>query len=209
VSEAEWLASTDPSEMLGFLRGQASDRKLRLFLCACCRSVWHLFTNPGAQNAVTVAEWYADDRASLPELLMTADMMREALAARRQRHRNPDQLAFWAVDRMPILAAFHAVRYAMDHGMIAPEKLSALLRDLFGTVDRSRALESSWLVWNDGTVPRLAQVIYEERRFHELPILADALEDAGCADEHLLGHCRAPGEHARGCWAVDLLLGKS
>ena len=55
----------------------------------------------------------------------------------------------------------------------------------------------------------MAQSIYDARAFDRLPLLADALEDAGCADADILSHCRTPGEHVRGCWVVDLLLGKS
>jgi hypothetical protein len=66
----------------------------------------------------------------------------------------------------------------------------------------------SSLVWQDGTVPKLAQSIYDERTFDRLPILADALEEAGCDDTDILGHCRGPGPHVHGCWVVDLLLGK-
>jgi hypothetical protein len=65
------------------------------------------------------------------------------------------------------------------------------------------------LAWNDDTVPKLAQAIYEERAFDRLPVLADALEDAGCTNEDLLVHLRGPGPHLRDCWALDLLLGKS
>jgi hypothetical protein len=54
----------------------------------------------------------------------------------------------------------------------------------------------------------LAQAIYEDRAFDRLPVLADALEDAGCTNSDLLGHLRGPGPHARGCWVLDLLLGK-
>jgi hypothetical protein len=71
------------------------------------------------------------------------------------------------------------------------------------------------LDWNDRTIPRLAEAIYEERRMPEgtldngrLAILADALLDAGCEDEALIRHCRSEGPHVRGCWAVDLVLGK-
>jgi hypothetical protein len=64
------------------------------------------------------------------------------------------------------------------------------------------------MAWNDGVVMQLAQAIYEESAFNRLPILADALEEAGCVDMELVSHCRATGLHARGCWAVDLLLGK-
>ncbi|MCI0459739.1 MAG: hypothetical protein L0Z62_22540 [Gemmataceae bacterium] len=83
--------------------------------------------------------------------------------------------------------------------------IANLLRDIFGnpfrpvTVDPAR--ETSAVV-------ALARSIYEERRFEDLPILADALEEAGCTDADLLGHCRGPGPHTRGCWVVDLLLGK-
>jgi hypothetical protein len=86
---------------------------------------------------------------------------------------------------------------------------AALLRDLFGVLPfRPVSVNPDWLTWNGGTVAKLAQVIYEERRFQDLPILADALEEAGCTNADLLDHCRRPGEHVRGCWAVDLLLGK-
>jgi hypothetical protein len=71
------------------------------------------------------------------------------------------------------------------------------------------------LNWNDRTIPRLAAAIYEARRLPEgtldnaqLAILADALLAAGCDDEALIQHCRSEGPHVRGCWAVDLLLGK-
>jgi len=64
------------------------------------------------------------------------------------------------------------------------------------------------LAWNDHTVPRIAEGIYQERAFDRLPILADALLDAGCEDEDLMHHCRSAGPHVRGCWAVDLVLGK-
>jgi hypothetical protein len=83
-----------------------------------------------------------------------------------------------------------------------------LLRDIFGNPFKQPTLDPSWLSWNDGTLPKLAQSIYDERAFGRLPILADALEDSGCTDPDILGHCRGPGPHMRGCWVVDLLLGK-
>jgi hypothetical protein len=66
-----------------------------------------------------------------------------------------------------------------------------------------------WLCWNDGTILKLAQRIYAERAFDLLPILADALEEAGCVEGDILAHCRSTERHARGCWVVDFLLGKS
>jgi hypothetical protein len=64
------------------------------------------------------------------------------------------------------------------------------------------------LAWHDGTVGRIAAGIYEDLAFDRLPVLADALLDAGCDDEGLLAHCRSAGPHALGCWAVDAILGR-
>jgi hypothetical protein len=79
---------------------------------------------------------------------------------------------------------------------------------VFGNPFTPVTINSHWLTKNDSTVARMAQAIYEERTFDHLPILADALEDAGCDNADFLAHCRQPGEHARGCWVVDLILGK-
>jgi hypothetical protein len=81
----------------------------------------------------------------------------------------------------------------------------ALTRDIFGNPFRPVAFDPAW---RTSTVVQLAQGVYESRDFSALPILADALQDAGCEDAELLGHCRGPGPHLRGCWAVDLVLGK-
>jgi len=69
------------------------------------------------------------------------------------------------------------------------------------------AIDPSWLSWNGGTVTNIAHVIYHERRWEDLPILADALEEAGCTHQEILGHCRQPEAHTRTCWVVNLLLG--
>ncbi len=86
-----------------------------------------------------------------------------------------------------------------------------LLRDIFGPLPflPHPPPDLAWLSWNSATVVSLAQGIYEERAFDRLPVLGDALEDAGCQDAEVLGHCRAGGEHTRGCWVVDLVLGKA
>jgi hypothetical protein len=83
-----------------------------------------------------------------------------------------------------------------------------LLQDIFGKPSRRVAIPRALLAWNDGTVRKLAQALYDERAFDRMPVLADALEEAGCQDQDILGHCRAGGEHVRGCWVVDLILGK-
>src|SRR5262249_26215052 len=85
---------------------------------------------------------------------------------------------------------------------------AALLREVLGNPFRPTGIDPTWLRWKDGTVPKLAQAIYDERRFEDLPILADALEEAGCTEAAVLQHCRQSDEHVRGCWVLDLLLGK-
>jgi hypothetical protein len=84
-----------------------------------------------------------------------------------------------------------------------------MFRDVFGNPFRpAPPVAPAWLAWNGAIVANLARAIYEERAFERLPVLADALEDTGCADADLLAHCRGPVPHVRGCWALDLVLGK-
>jgi hypothetical protein len=100
-----------------------------------------------------------------------------------------------------------AFRTGLDAAKQEHEVQCRLLRDIVGP-PVPPAIRSDWLGGNGGAVRKLAGAIYEERAFDRLPILADALEDAGCADATILGHCRGPGPHVRGCWVVDLILGK-
>jgi hypothetical protein len=85
----------------------------------------------------------------------------------------------------------------------------SLLHDIFGNPFCPLTINPHVLEWNEGIVRKLAQAIYIDRAFDRLPILADALEEAGCTKAEILKHCRQRGEHVRGCWVVDLILGKS
>jgi hypothetical protein len=96
------------------------------------------------------------------------------------------------------------VRYAAYRAEQAMHSL--LVEDIFGNPFRPAAVDPSWLT---STVVALARGIYEERAFDRMPILADALQDAGCDNDDVLNHCRGPGPHVRGCWVVDLVLGKA
>ncbi len=71
---------------------------------------------------------------------------------------------------------------------------------------RPVAVDPAWLAWNGGTVPKMAEAIAREGAFDRLLILADALEEAGCADPEVLGHLRGGLGHTRGCWVVDWVL---
>jgi hypothetical protein len=83
-----------------------------------------------------------------------------------------------------------------------------LVRDIFVNPFRPPAIYLRWLTWDGGTIPKLAQSIYDNRRFEDMPVLADALEEAGCGNQEILAHCRGGGPHTRGCWLLDLVLGK-
>jgi hypothetical protein len=101
-----------------------------------------------------------------------------------------------------LIVARKADNFAAEMAMLA-----ALYRDIIGSPYRPATIDADWLLWRDGIIPNIAQAFYDERRFAEMPILADALEEAGCTDTDILEHCRRPGEHVRGCWVVDLLIG--
>jgi hypothetical protein len=97
-------------------------------------------------------------------------------------------------------AAFQSRRVKEMH------EQAALLRDIFGNPFRPVTADPSWLTPKTN---KLAQAIYDGRRFQDTPGLANALEDAGCMIREIFDHCRGPGPHVRGCWVVDLVLGKS
>jgi hypothetical protein len=109
----------------------------------------------------------------------------------------------WDFSGGPPDPLYQSTRTAVQQGF------PSLLREIVGNPFRSPSIiDPFWLAWNDGTVPKIAQGIYNERAFDRLPVLADALLDAGCTDPDLLDHLRGPGPHVRGCHVLDLLLGR-
>jgi len=197
MTEQEWLICTDPHPMLEFLRGQASERKLRLFAVACSRRIWDRIDAFG-RDAVDVAVRFADGFAT-PEQLRSARLACQGAGG---------HAAWYAAATNPKIAARNAARSAQaGAGCEAHELLAqaSLVREIFGNPFRRFSLKPSCLTF--GAV-KLAKTIYEERTFDRMSELADALEKAGCADHEILGHCRGPGPQVRGCWALDLVLGK-
>ncbi|HZY87037.1 MAG TPA: hypothetical protein VFE78_19535 [Gemmataceae bacterium] len=221
MTEAEWLAGTDPQTMLRHLGRKGGSRKLRLFAVACGRRAWEQIQDETCRRAVEVAERYADRQAHT----QARDQMTRAVRALcGPRARACYSLAYHVVRGTRYtfvnaqIAAAHAnwtvtgVRVVGEAPAAEAAESTAqcgLLRDIYGNPFRSVAAAATWLVWDGGTVRKLAQAIYDDRAFDRLPVLADALEEAGCANEEILNHCRRPSEHTRGCWAVDLLLGES
>jgi hypothetical protein len=207
MTEEEWLACTDPKPMLEFLRGKASDRKLRLFAVGCCKRLRGLYRGKRNRQVLEVAERFSDDLASRKDMEAARGVWLDRFDSTVM---GAGRRAFsWATNtsRFSIrLARETAVEAANWTGSGEPEAQANLLRDIFGNPFRSIILDPAWLT---PAVIELAQAIYDNRAFDRLPALADALHEAGCDNDEILSHLRGPGPHVRGCWALDLVLGKA
>jgi hypothetical protein len=194
------------------LRGVTSDRKFRLFAVACCHRIWHLFTDARSRIAVEVAESYADGHANQGELERAYNEAsrahKAAFAAKGKELASLEWAAQFAADAVAFFAARRASGFARGWTEKGASAQADLLREMVMNEFRPVTVDPLWLAWNDAAIPRLAAGIYHDRAFDHLPILADALEDAGCDNTDILDHCRGPGPHVRGCWVIDLLLGK-
>jgi hypothetical protein len=221
VTKGQWLACTEPQRMLALLRRRAGDRKLRLFAVACCRAIWPLLPDERNRLAVEVIERFADGQAG-PEELAPHQFPEDAIPIFAPFDQLPNVITGFAAQE----SAWHAAldtsteaagqeewsggRRWLDPSrgtarLAAEARLAELLRCLFGNPFRRHPLDAPW---RTPAVLALANHIYEERRFEDMPILADGLEEAGCRDEAVLAHCRGSGPHARGCFVVDALLDK-
>lgn len=214
MTEAEWVACSDPGPMLEFLRGRATDRKLRLFAVACCRRFQPQldpYRVTELQLAIELVERIAGKRA-------TDEEWREAREALAGRTLSDQTIAILSALDPDIRAAAVGVAAAALAAVCHREELRGLerqaqtdlLRCIFGPLPfRPVTVHPHVLAWNDHLVVRLAQSIYDERRWGDMPILGDALLDAGCNDDEVMAHCRAGVGHVKGCWVADLCLGKS
>jgi hypothetical protein len=221
MTEAEWLACADPAPMLGFLRGKASERELRLFAVACCRRLGPLLQDARITSALDVAERHADGAATQADL---GAALRGAAQAQRAQRRKALLFAYAAVmDACGPGGLGAAEKAAWAEAAAADSRasrgaglrrtrpdlyasLAALLREVIGNPFRPAAVDRSWVT---PAVARLARRISDGRAFGRLPALAGALEKAGCTDADILSHCRQPGPHVRGCWVVELILRRS
>ncbi len=188
MNEAKWLESTRPRTMLRFLKGKVSERKLRLVAVAIHREYHRLdprFGGPATSLAAEKAEAFAEAGSSVS----TADRLKFG--------------GYFILNP----TAYGAASRLMENSEVPDTFKCSILRDIFGPLPfRPIVLDPSWLT---PAVVNLARTIYEERTFVLLPILADALEEAGCDNADILQHCRGPGPHTRGCWPLGLLIGKN
>jgi hypothetical protein len=197
MTEAEWLASADPREMAGaaLAAPRASDRTCRLFAAA--------FWDWQAPRLAAPARW---------------DLRRRVATMERWAETGKLPRGYSVSHAVNVIFFNHDARVALNQTVLSPnshwgtdweEALRVqplFLRDIFGNPFRPVAVEPSWLT---ADALALARGIYEEKAFDRMPILADALQDAGCDNEDVLAHCRDVKQtHVRGCWVLDLLLGK-
>jgi hypothetical protein len=230
MTEAEWLACTYTQPMLDFLQGRASDRKLRLVACACCRRIEQLYLNEQRRDLLEVLETWANGMRTAHDVgtaigaalsgweperereVVLRELIADSLLPFIDNSHSPFELASVVSVCARSAVAFGRIPYAVENLIVEGQQQLLLIRDIFGNPFRPITLDPGW---RSSTAVNLAQAAYDERILPSgeleparLAVLADALEDAGCADASILGHLRGPGPHVRGCWALDLILGK-
>ena len=215
MTEEEWLALENPLHMLRLLGAPMSKRKLRLFCCALCRTVWDNISNEQCRTAIDIAERFADDRSTRAELHASWVAVDRAQISHLRAPRPGWQravLAAVAPESSPeTVLAKRWLRGWSNEADGSPsqnrlwERDRLILLDLTGPQFRAVTFDPAW---RTDTAVLLARQMYESRDFGAMPILADALQDAGCDSDDVLNHCRGPGPHVRGCWVVDMALGK-
>jgi hypothetical protein len=223
MTEQAWETGTFPQSMLSFFSdsGRASDRKFRLFACACCRRIWDLLPDERSRAVVVAAERFADGLATPAQLRASHLLAREVSFDERRRNvDDPHQFVSLAASDTAYPSGYSAATSATVDAAWNPVKdetgscireaewtaQAGIVRDLFGNPFRTIFVDARW---QTPVVTALAETIYDQWAFDRLPILADALQDAGCDNEGVLTHCRQSGGHVRGCWLIDLLTGRN
>ncbi len=223
MTEAEWLACDDPRAMLRLLGSETSDRKLRLFFVVCCRRMWHLLIDERSRAAVEMAELIADELASEQDRIAANAAADQACRAAVLSRQDGPEMYILAARAAGITVYPKGIEAGMAFvsacRLIARDPTSGLggkqaemvacciaLREIFSNPFRPVSFAPDW---RTSTAISLAQGMYDSRDFTAMPILADSLQDAGCEHADILTHCRDEKQvHVRGCWVVDLVLGK-
>ena len=219
MTEEEWFGSTDFRRLgyyaldvnpRGVMRaGRTPKRKLRLASCAIARSVIVFAMSEQPRLALAVVERFAEGEVTEAERVATRETVR-----------GPDDV-LWAAEpaNTANLAVYHALGddpsdllFTADVAWRALQFSTesrlfqlAVLRDIVCNPFRQVFFSDRW---RTDTAILLASQMYESRDFSAMPILADALQDAGCENPDILEHCRGEGPHVRGCWVANLVLGK-
>ncbi len=218
MTETEWMTTGDIVRLLKFLGQRRLGRKRRLFAVACVRRMCEVLgIDPSGQRAIDVAELHSDGMANDSELGVFYPTM---MARRSATFAFQNIIEAESSEGFDDAAAGNSAWATVVEGTLIPDdggisttKVAAeealqadFLRDIFGNPFRPVAFDPDW---RTSTAVAIAQLAYDSREFGNLPVLADALQDAGCENADILDHLRGPGPHVRGCWVVDLVLGKS
>jgi hypothetical protein len=209
MTEEEWLACADPMAMVEYLRGKAIATPRKLCLCTCA-TLRRLPSTSSLLDFIAMAERFADGLATNEErrsarTKLDAEMRSFSLTVNLVRDCLMNALAGHGADQYCWYSAHAAAAYLiMEPGAVRDANV---VRDVFPT-PLKRRLPKILAAWRGTNISQIAQGICNDGTFDSLPILADALEEAGCTEEAILSHCRGPGPHVRGCWVVDLVLGK-
>jgi hypothetical protein len=233
VNRSEWDSCRDPTLMIRWVRDRATPRKHRLFRCASVRRLSHVLEEYGLQWRVAVdsaeqaadgtpegssthsaSDWWAYGGEEGPALARgflkclegspTWSAVQDMIAATARLMEARAQR--WS--RAGRSGRFPTRRPADEAWAAGAWRTQAdLIRDLFGHLFHDDPTWADRLERRHEVEP-IARAIYDGHSFADVPILGDALEDAGCTDEEVLAHCRQGGEHARGCWVLDAILGR-
>jgi hypothetical protein len=222
MTEAEWLMSGDLKRHVERMWAEKRFRKIRLFSAACCRQLVPWMDEPALLEGIDRAERFADGELSESTIGKWRQKINHLGRARRGGRGStwiPQMAVYHAVSSVCLESryagyadlwrtlVYHNAVYGEEFSRRGPGLAHSLLLDIFGNPFRPVAFDPAW---RTSAAIALASQMYESRDFGNMPILADALQDAGCDSEEVVAHCRDPQQvHVRGCWVVDLVMGKA
>ncbi len=206
MDERGWFTATKPQSLFLTACRNARPRKVSLCLCACIRQFWERIPESSFQVVVDVCERVADQVLPPEDITAVYQIIRAF-----PYHETNNWRAYNAVLQL-VSSAPNTWRVMWEILQVirdqpGRQRLCMIVRDVFGNPFRPVSVSAEW---RTDTVLTLARTMYESREFGAMPILADALQDAGCDRDDVLNHCRDTNHiHVRGCWVVDLVLGKA
>jgi hypothetical protein len=221
MTETEWLTCPSPDQIVYQLPRETSARKLRLYACACCDCVQPLYAERWYREMVDVARAFADDSATAEALREAYVRIQAEVDAKGEDDHDAAIKRMFCAARRAVYgatkpdakeAAWYAASNARTARAIRVEKEEpaiqlALFHDIFGNPFRPAVFAPEW---RTDTTVAFARAMYDACDLSAMPILADALQEAGCDSDAVLSHCRdATQVHVRGCWVCDLVLGKA
>jgi hypothetical protein len=213
MTDAE-MYDRDPPWVLQKVAATTSPRRVRLFMSGSIRATGSAPKTRVQLSALDLIEEFADGRGTKSALNKARSALRGKKPVYPDGWGGTDYLLWCALNTGAVegLSRFQAAwAWAVERDGLLPEDFhqrdahTDLIREVFGNPYRPVPFSPSW---RTETALSLALGMYDSRDFSAMPILADALQEAGCEDATVLAHCRGPSPHVRGCWVVDLVLGR-